>query len=138
MEYGRRRYTYHEVTNFLNSLTILCGLNTFQTQGPSMSGLWIKHLYAWWQKPYSEHKSHLQFHQTIERQYAQLYEPPFIQRVAKELKGIGWDKSKAIAGKFSTVEQLLNADIKTLMEIEGIGKKLATQIYNQLRGIKNG
>jgi ERCC4-type nuclease len=136
MEYGKRRYTYHEVTNFLNSLTVLCGLNIFQTQGAFMSGLWLKHLYAWWRKPYSDHKSHLQFHQSIERQYAQLFVPPFIQRVAKELKGIGWDKSKALALKFKSVEELLNADVKTLMEIEGIGKKLAKQVYNQLRGIQ--
>lgn len=136
MEYGKRRYTYHEVTNFLNSLTVLCGLNVFQTQSPSMSGLWIKHLYAWWNKPYSDHKSHLQFHQSIERQYAQLFEPPFIQRVAKELKGIGWDKSKALAERFKTVEELLSADTKAFMEVAGIGKKLAEQIYKQLRGIQ--
>lgn len=134
MEYGKRRYTYHEVTNFLNSLTVLCGLNVFQTQSASMSGLWLKHLYAWWQKPYSDHKSHLQFHQSIERQYAQLFEPPFIQRVAKEFKGIGWEKSKSLIAQFNTLEAMYLASPEDFAKVPGIGKKLSKQIYDQLRG----
>jgi excinuclease UvrABC nuclease subunit len=57
-----------------------------------------------------------------------------MQRLAKELSGIGWKKSRALSEKFPTMEKLYLATPKEIQEVEGIGKKLAQQIHDELRG----
>jgi ERCC4-type nuclease len=48
---------------------------------------------------------------------------------------VGWDKANALGARFKTPEALLLASEKQLMEVDGIGKKLARGI---LDGIHNG
>ncbi len=52
--------------------------------------------------------------------------------MASQLDGIGWEKAKKIGEKYGTVADLVEAREKALMEIEGIGKKLAEGIVKQL------
>ncbi len=52
----------------------------------------------------------------------------FIQSVLDEIPGIGPKKKKALLKHFKSIEDLRNASLEELMEIEGIGKKFAEKI----------
>ena len=67
---------------------------------------------------------------------ALLTKPSLCRMVAAQLPGIGWEKSKPIAQKYRTVEELVTATPDELQELDGIGKTLASGIYQSLRSAK--
>jgi len=52
----------------------------------------------------------------------------FIQSILDEIPGIGPKKKRALLRHFKDIEDLRNASVKELMEVEGIGKKFAEKI----------
>jgi len=100
----------------------------------------IRAQYEWWtQGTWEAHRSHLKFpsdHGAIPLQKLDPTNPHHLVRLmAKELQGIGWDKSTAIADQFPTMRDLVDATIKEWQSIPGIGKTLATRIRRALWGI---
>lgn len=61
-------------------------------------------------------------------------QPNIVRRVANELKGVGWGRSKDIADKFQSVSEMVGAGEKDWMSVPGIGKKLARSIVSELKG----
>lgn len=130
---GQRRFMAKEVTGFLNTLTVVCGVTVYQTASIGETGWWITDLYRWWQKAYGKHSSHLQFH-VAPSPGVQLRKPALVHRVAIQFEGVGWDKGKNIARFFPTVRSLVGATEKQLKEVPGIGKKLAKSIREEING----
>jgi len=54
------------------------------------------------------------------------------------IPGIGEEKAKAIIRKFKTIQNVANATIEQLMNVEGIGRKTAERIYKFMRGDVSG
>jgi excinuclease ABC subunit C len=50
--------------------------------------------------------------------------------VLQEIEGIGKKKQKALMEKFGTIDKILNADVKELCRVEGIGQELGERIRN--------
>jgi len=127
---GKRRFMARDIWLFMNTLQVICGVHCYHCPRETDTAHYIMALHHWWQKEYREHKGHLQPHTgtTVE-----LSRQSLVRRVASQLDGIGWGKAKAIDQKFGTVEELVMADEEELMEIGGIGKKLAHGIIAQLR-----
>ena len=63
-----------------------------------------------------------------------LSKPSLERRVMKEFDGVGWDRSKSFDGM--TLTEIVDLDVKDLLQLPGIGSKTALSIYNQARGIK--
>jgi ERCC4-type nuclease len=61
-----------------------------------------------------------------------LSQPSLVRRVAKELPGIGWDRSIAVEEKWDTVRGMVNAPVDEWLEIEGIGKGIANKVQEEL------
>lgn len=129
---GQRRFMYREVANYLNSLTILCGVHVWRTETLSQSGHWITALYGWWQKEWEGHRAHIQHSAAPPPPSAYLRKPSITHRVAKEFEGVGWDKGKALASHFKSVHSLVNATEAKLRLVPGIGKKLARTITEEV------
>ena len=61
-----------------------------------------------------------------------LTRPSLVRRVAKELPGIGWERSLAIEQRWPTVREMVNASTNEWVELDGIGKGIASRINEEL------
>ena len=138
--YGGRFRMYRDIVNYANSLAIVCGVRVWRTSGIKESAEWILSTYRWWQKPWREHRSHLRFviggpaSPLNPDNPVALSKPNLMRRIAKELPGIGWEKSKALAAAFPTPMDLVLATESDLLAVPGIGKELAGRIVTALQG----
>ena len=133
---GSRRFMAREITNYLNTLTIMTGIVVWQTGSGGESGEWLASTYRWWEKKWEDHHAHKQFNlREIDGPgVCKLIRPNLVHRVAAQLDGIGYDKGEILGRKFKTVMGLVCADEGELREVDGVGKVLAKKITNQLRG----
>lgn len=129
---GRRRFMARDIWAFENTLRIACGLHCDHCATKSDTVHYIRALKYWWTKEYDEHKGHLQPNTGT---MVNLSKQSLVRKVAYQIDGVGWGgKSKVIDQHFNSVTELANTTLEELMEIEGIGKKLAGSIVKQLHG----
>ena len=127
---------YKELDSFLCTLTSKCGVIVLKSANIWESSHILGNLHRWWSREWDEHESHFG-----------MYTPKFmptggevlltkaslLRRIAKELEGVGYTRSKAVEQHFSSVEAMVNATVKQWMEIEGIGKITAERIVKSIR-----
>lgn len=126
---------YRRVDNFLNTLSLIEGVLIKYTYDEAETVDCIKDLYYWWQGELDEHTS-----TADNRLYTPVYLPggtvPLVRKWANQLESIGLKRSKAVAGFFADGHSMATADEKEWMKIDGVGKGIALQAYNEIRGIK--
>ena len=89
---------------------------------------------------YDNYQTRSDRHQSLNQFYVAppprvpLVKPNLLRRVAKELEGVGWTKSGDVAGVFTSVREMANADVKEWAKIPGIGKKTAEAVVKALHG----
>jgi ERCC4-type nuclease len=120
---------------YLNTLSVLGGVIVRQTTYPSRTAGLIVHLYRWWERGLEEHKSHLGFYE-VPAASALLLKPSLIRLIAKELPGIGWERSIAVERHFGSILSMMVAGEDEWRQIPGIGKVLSQQIVKAVR--RNG
>jgi ERCC4-type nuclease len=146
---GRRNAKSHTGISFsalMNWLTTMeqVGVHLRQTDDRLESAAVIVALYNWWQKPYSGHHSLKGVHEApsmtlpSESPGIQLmrHEPSFTERALAQVEGVGYLTAADIAKQFPSVDALLRADQKQIMEVPGVGPVLASRIYGSLRGMQ--
>ena len=152
---GTRRFMASDLMAWLLTIETKGGIRVVRTLDWGEAVTWLKALYAWWTSNggWDNHKSHLAFHDgtrhgapykhdRAQRMVASLADralltrPTLVRMVAAQLPSIGWNKSKAIADRYRTVEELCAATPEELVELDGIGDTLAKGIYNSLRSVK--
>lgn len=134
LKLGGSIYTYRELDNWLNSVTILTPIRVIRSNSQAETVRIIADLWHWWKKPMSEHKSSQVFHRTGPA-HVELVTPGIVRRVAKELNGVGWERAKEVEGKFKSVMEMLMAGEEDWEQLEGIGKTLAKRIVAELNGL---
>jgi len=91
----------------------------------------IRTLYNWWsKKKWEDHRSHMVFDQSGAP--GAILKHSLLRRIAKELPGVGWEKSQRVCKRFSTITQLMSATVEQWQEIEGIGPILSKKIVKEL------
>lgn len=106
---------------------------------------WIYALYKWWQKPFSSHRSFKVFDRTSDQRRPAIMgdiDPVTrsIMDFADRIPGIDFTLARSIASHFSSVREMINADEKEWMKIEGIGKikaKIAVEYVSKEKEKKN-
>lgn len=139
LEYGNQRWMARRIHNYLATLELVCGVRVWRTATIEESGRWLGDCYHWWQKAWVEHRAHLQWH--TPHWYSQprgclvrLQKPSLVERVAREITGMGQRRAEALGRKYGSVLELVMAGEGELREVEGVGKKLAKTIVGELRG----
>ena len=130
---GGREFMTREIYNYINTLTTVCGINCWRTQNKHETVAWLMSTYHWWcDKSMEEHRSHKQAH----KPFVQLMSKklPLLHRIAGELSGVGFNRSKDVAGHFNNLIEMALADEKEWRKIPGIGKGLSSTIVKELRG----
>lgn len=152
---GTRRFMFRDLLTWLFTIEIKGGIRSVRVSEWNEAIIWLSALYSWWtgKGGWDGHVSHLAFHdgtrhgtpfkqERAARMVASLSDralltrPTLARMVAAQLPGVGWVKSQPIARRFPTVEELVLADPDQLMELEGIGPKLAHGVWESLRSRK--
>ena len=122
---GRNRVMHSTFELWLHTMSELGGASLERTADTAATASLITVLYAWWQR--EEHHS---FNVMYESQGdgAALSRPGMLRRMAALLPGIGWVRSKAVAAHFGSVERMVNAPASEWLEIDGIGKGIASKV----------
>jgi len=129
---GTRQFMYRDLSNWITTIETKTPVRVRRTSGRVETARFCADLYSWWtNKTWDEHRSHLAFDEPLPDR-GLLVRPTLARRVAKELTGIGWTKSAAVAKKFRTVMGMCMASEQDWREVEGVGKTLAHKIVQEL------
>jgi len=131
---GKQQFMARDIWAFMNTIEVMCGVHCYHCTYPEDTVFYLVALHHWWRKEFAEHKGHLQPHVVTGK--VQLSRPSLVRKVASQFDGIGWDRAKGIDKQFSTVSEFVAADFSELIEIDGIGKGLASSIVEQRGGGK--
>ena len=134
---GNRKWMWRDFQGWLMSMSVLGGLRVQQCQDWPDGAAWIKMAYNWFQRP--EHKSTQVVYsgKQLYSDQALLVKPSLARRIAKELPKIGITKSAAVADRFRTVEEMVNASVQDWQSIGGVGKGIAESVYAAIHGYDN-
>jgi len=126
------------LTNYLNTLMVVAGVYVLRSTNEITTANMILHLYDWWQKDWEDHRGHLAFCDPTPRRLGLFVKPGLLRRVAKELPGVGWERSAEVEKRFGSVAEMIMAAPHEWKEVPGIGKKMAENIYKELRKCRKG
>ena len=132
--FGSKRYMAREIAAFLFTIQLRGGVSLHLSANRGQTLHWLTVLYHWWTcKDFDRHRSHLSFYAPVPDR-ALFIKPSLVRRMAKELDGVLWEKSEAIAQHFSNPLQMCAANEAEWRKVPGIGKTLAERIVRALRG----
>ncbi len=135
-ERARQRFAYQAVWKHLITLETKLGIEIRVTADLGETTRMIEVLHEWWGEPWESHRSHLQ---------QQVNNPPTTFALLRPGKPswpvqfavnlpvrVGWQKAVAIEKHFGSVPLMIEASVAQWMEVDGIGKTLANQIWRAL------
>ena len=125
--------TFSRFEQHLTELDWLAGVIVKRTEAVRQTADLIKALYTNFQKEPDRHQSLRKFYRTAPSPVL-LVEPGLVRRVAKELPGIGWERSRTVSDHFSSVEAMCTADVEEWARIPGVGKGIAQRAVEALHG----
>lgn len=130
---GNRAFMYKELDHWLMTMEMRGGMRIVRAYDRHEAVCWLADLYHWWcSKEFEEHKSHLSLNESGAIDQNVLVRPSLVRRMAKELPGVGLDRSAAVAKEFHTPLDMILADESEWRDIEGIGKVTARKIMEAL------
>ncbi len=122
------------VENWLTTMEMCAGLFLKETDHISDTASFIFQRYLWFQKSWDEHRSHLAFDDSNQlREMLQTDWPTVARRIAKELPGVGWKRSKAVEAFFGDTLTMICAPVSQWLQIEGIGQITAEKVWKAIR-----
>lgn len=134
VEKGGRKFTFRDLEHWYTSMEELAQVRVINTYDEYQSARYVVAKHSWWTaKGYDEHSSLKQFH-IPPPPAATFVKPGVLRRVAKELTGVGWDRSVSVEAKFKSVREMCNASERTWQEIDGIGPILSNRIVKEIGG----
>jgi len=135
---GRTVMLYREVDNFLTTMET-AGLRVRKTAYITETACVIANLFAWWSKPFEDHKAHREIYAPVpaamngRKLRLDVPKPSLVVKVAAQLPGLdqkAWDVGKV----FQSVEEMMQAGEKQWKAIPGIGKIGARKIMKAIQG----
>lgn len=133
------RVAYVRVFDYLEQLALICGVQVRTSGSRAETCARARSIWRYFQKPPGEHNATKLFFSAAgerppgEWSYAR---PSLLRRTAKELEGVGWERSRVIDSAYGSVEELARKTPAQLQALDGIGDELARNIWSQLRGGK--
>lgn len=118
---------------YLNELHWMAGVQVLRSQSARETAAQVISLWKLFQSPPEAHGLLQKFHtQPITETYL-LSRPPLIRRIAKELPGVSWKRSKAIEAGFESVTDMVNATKSQWLSVDGLGPKTVSKIMKELK-----
>lgn len=131
-----RGATYASIRHYLMTLDYVVGVRVVETRDARHTAQYIRLLHNWFQQ--ARHGSHEAFDtsrgEAAARSVISTRRPSPVRLVAKEIPGVGWERSKEADRKWTTVERMMRASAKEWGELPGFGPKLAKVAHGWFRG----
>lgn len=123
--FSRVRTMYSTYRKFLTTIAVKGGVHV-QTTGGFVETQWaIASVYEWWQARWASHQS--AYHvEEAQADAAILSERTYARRVAAQLPGVGWVRSKAVSEAFGSIAAMTAATAEEWQRALGIAKGRAT------------
>ena len=129
---GGSRFLSKRLWGYLVSVQALTGVSVLITSHVLETARLVEELFHWWSQPWEIHVNKLlSTKATPPSAYLFHRKPSLIRRIAMELPGID-TKSIAVEKKFCSVSRMMEAGVEEWMEIEGIGKLTARNVWRAL------
>lgn len=126
-------FTYRDIQHWYGTVEEHAQFRVVETFDEYQSARWAFTKYTWWTaKGWNDHTALKQFHVPLPPAVS-FSRPNLVRRWAKELDGIRWEKSIAIAAQFATPLEMALADQSRWMAIDGIGSTLSGRIVTAIR-----
>lgn len=136
---GSRPVLFREIDHYLATLEHKRGVTVKYTSGPKQTAAWMVSRYKWWtDKDWVKHDSdeaiYAPYEENVRARRASFTSKKVgpVEIVASQLPGVS-RKAYEFGKKFNSVVEMVNADVKVLETVEGIGKKGAVKIHGWLR-----
>jgi len=130
---GKSRFLYRELSRFLFTIATVARVPVIRSSSRHETAHLIRDLYVWWnEKSWQDHRGHVAFNLTTDQGF--ITRPGLVRRVAKELPGIGWERSGAVEMEFGSVEEMILAEEARWRKVPGIGKVIAKRATAAIRG----
>jgi len=132
----RCRITYQQMEGFLITLRERSAIRVHRTSSARETALFLGHLFAWWQKPWSKHSAHLSLPEAADdRNPADpvlLCRPTLLRKMAAVLPGVGWRRSLLVAREFQSIAAMLSAPEAAWRGIQGIPPAIGSRVFRAL------
>ena len=129
---GTRQFMFRDLDHWLTTMETRGGVKVRRTLSRMETARYIADLHSWWTvKEFEQHRSHLAFDETMVDGDI-LLRPNLVRRIAAELPGIGWTRSKAVAARFGSVVEMVLANENEWKECEGVGQGIAAKVTKAL------
>ena len=123
---------YYRFQSFLLQLHYYMGIHVIQTNGPKSTAEQVIAMYHMFQKQPEDHGSLQIFYKDPLPDLGLFDAPSLTRRWAKELTGIGWNRSKAVEEYVFSPTRIVEMTEKEWQEVPGIGKILAKRIWTEI------
>lgn len=130
--FGLKRFMYADLEHFIMSVRRKAGLSIVPTHSEKDTAWWVHTCYTWYQKPWEQHKSVYAIDE-VKADSAILDERTLLRRLAAQLPGIGWTRSKAVEDHFGSVHEMFTSRVADWKEIKGIGTGIARNVVRAIR-----
>lgn len=136
-----RPWSYEQVQSWLRSVERF-GLHTISTFDRRTTAAWLYSLWSYWQKPWSEHKTGTGVWLREPPELEQDPLQPFVFKVNRKMLvacalgeglGMGSEKARAAGEHFPSILSMVNAPAAEWQKVEGVGKKIAGRVYEEIR-----
>ena len=132
IKHGRRVYQIKDIWMYCNTLEMKSGVHVKWLHSPCETAKWVLAMQRWWTwKKWEDHHGHLMPH---EETTACLTQHSLVRRMAAQLNNVGWERAAEIDKRIGSVEGMLGMSVKDWQKIPGIGKGIATTVWQELRG----
>jgi len=129
------RMMYVDFLKFIDDIRLRGGFHVLRSWD-RMDTLWhVAAEYRGWRKPWAQHKGLKHFNEA-QQGVVLMHEPSLLRRWAKELPGVGWEKSEAVERHFRSPLQMAQASVPEWTTIPGVGKTIATRAWKGIRGLR--
>lgn len=137
LQIGTRGIAYSTAMFTLLTIAQKAGIHVWPTETTGQTLTFCQKLADWWLRGWDLHQSMDTFYTapaTGEIDGAAWWaEHTLVRRMAKEIKGIGWKRSRDVADRFDSVQQMANAETYGWEQVKGISKRRAREIVRELR-----
>jgi ERCC4-type nuclease len=132
--FKRRRFMWRDFDGFITTLEH-SKTKVRRTDNAQMTVATVGSLYHWYtHKKWQEHDSLKALYSTPYAVMTLEDKSSIVRRIAKELGGIGVDKSLAVCMKFRTPFDMITAESTDWMSIPGIGPTIAERVMREIHG----
>lgn len=133
--WGRDASTYERYVKELLTVRLRAAMHILPTSTASETAYVLHALYRWWQKDWTQHRSHLAVEQA-EPDAVLLDERTFRRQTFAQWPGIGWTRSAKVSKYFTSVTAAACATEDEWMQALGIrqGRRIARRLVAMLHG----